>query len=66
MTSPTCPECGAGLPSDPWVGGPVRCFNCGTAFGRPRRTRRPRGPLLAVAVLVLAVLSSAACALLGL
>jgi hypothetical protein len=67
MTDPTCPECGAGLPADPWTGGPVRCLNCGTLFGPPPpRRARPRGLLLAVAVLAVAALSAAACVLLWL
>jgi hypothetical protein len=53
MQPPTCPECGAAVPSCPWTGPPITCLNCRTPLGRP--ARRP-SRLLFVAAIVLAAL----------
>jgi len=57
MDWPTCPECGAALPSCPWTGPPVVCLECRTAFGR--RPRRPSVRLLLLAAALAAVLAVA-------
>jgi hypothetical protein len=59
MQPPTCPECGAAVPSCPWTGPPITCLNCRTTLGRSARrpARRPARVLFLAAVMLMALVA---------